>query len=108
MQMTTFEERVLSGDEPKPWRPEPGDVLVGTVVELGERPSQFGGTYPTITVSTESGELVVVHALRKVLRDELEQQSPVPGERVGFQYHGVAEGGYHRYKVRVDRPGRAA
>jgi hypothetical protein len=88
---------------PQPWRPEPGDVLVGVVVDLGERPSKYGGTYPTVTVATESGEVVVVHAMRKVLRDELEEQGPVPGERIGFQYHGIAEGGYHRYKCRVDR-----
>jgi hypothetical protein len=93
---------------PKVWRPDPGDVLVGIVIELGERSSKYGGAYPTVTVATESGEVVVVHAMRKILRVELEQQAPVPGERVGFQYHGVADGGYHRFKCRVDRSGRAA
>ena len=68
---------------PTAWRPDPGDVLVGTVIELGERPSKYGGSYPTVSVATESGEVVVVHAQRQVLREELEAAAPVPGERIG-------------------------
>jgi hypothetical protein len=88
---------------PQPWRPQPGDVLVGSVLDVGERESKFGGSYPTVTVETAAGELVIVHAYHTVIRDELAQLQPATGERIGFAYHGRGPEGYHRYRVKVER-----
>ncbi len=87
---------------PQPWRPQPGHVLIGTVLGVGERESKFGGAYPTVTVETAAGEHVIVHAYHSAIRDELAQLKPAAGERIDFAYHGCGPEGYHRYRVKVD------
>jgi hypothetical protein len=58
------------------WRPEPGDVLIGEVAGLDERPGFAGEVYPIVTVHCEDGSYVAVHAFHTVLRGELERQAP--------------------------------
>lgn len=91
---------------PAPWLPEPGGRLVGRVVEVGQRESRFGGTYPVVAVLTDSGEELLVHAYHTVLKGELAAQRPRPGDRIGIKYLGPDSGrGYERYRVIVDRTG---
>lgn len=101
--MNTLEQRLDSYAEA--WRPEPGDKLVGTVVELGQRQSEFDkDPYPIITVETEEGEQFAFHGFHTVARGELAKLRPRLGERIGIAYHGKhEERGYERYRIIVER-----
>jgi hypothetical protein len=88
------------------WRPDPGDVLVGEVVELDEREGFAGVRYPVVTVRTDVGEYVAFHAFHTVARDELARWEPKIGERLGVAYHGLVEKGessYELYRMKVVR-----
>jgi hypothetical protein len=89
---------------PEAWKPAPGDKLVGTVTEVGERDGGFG-SYPIIGVLTDDGDEFSVHAYHTVLRNEVAQQRPRVGDRIGIAYHGKkddGEKGYERYRVIVE------
>jgi len=81
------------------WRPNPGDVLIGEVVELGEREGFAGVRYPLVTVRTEAGEHVAVHGFHTVLRDELARAQPRVGDTLGVAYHGLVEKGDSKYEL---------
>lgn len=89
------------------WRPEPGDKVVGKVVnvEIAGQGSPFGA-YPLLTIVTDdTGEIVNVHAFHTVLRAELGRKLVGTGDRVGIKYLGVKDGGsfgtYENYRVIV-------
>lgn len=85
------------------WRPDPEDKLVGTVVEVDERVSDYG-PYPLLIVETEDGDEVAVHAFHTVLKNELARKRPQPGDTIGIVYRGKDEDrGYERYRVVLDR-----
>ena len=45
------------------WKPEPGDKLIGTVVDLDERDSAYGDEpYPIVTVQNDDGNELAFHA----------------------------------------------
>ena len=70
-----------------------GDKLIGTVVDLDERDSDYGDEpYPIVTVETDDGNELACHAFHTVARNELAKQRPVVGERIGIAYHGKADG----------------
>lgn len=104
---TAFDiDRLLDSEIPG-WKPEPGDKLVGTVVNLetGGEGSTFG-SYPLLTIALDgSGELLMVHAFHSVLRRELSRKSVGMGDRLGIKYIGVREGGefgkFESYRVVV-------
>lgn len=82
------------------WRPAPGEKLVGTVVELGERDGPYG-MYPILTVRQADGDELAVHAFHGVLQSELARIAPKHGDELGIKYEGKdQEKGYHRYRVR--------
>jgi hypothetical protein len=92
------------------WRPNPGDKLVGEVVELSQREGLYG-VYPIITVREDDGTERAVHAFHAVAAAELAKVRPQVGERIAIKYVGqepTADGRsgsfYHRYRVAVDRP----
>lgn len=87
------------------WRPEPGDKLVGRVVEISERQSEYDdGPYPIVTVETDEGEQFAFHGFHTVAKSELAKQRPRVDERIGIAYHGKhADRGYERYRVIVER-----
>ena len=103
----SFEEQLDS--YPEGWRPQPGDKVIGTIVEIDTRTSDYGqGDYPVLTIALDSGEEVAVHAFHTVLKNELARLKPVEGERIGIVYHGKKAGkgggnGYESYRVKVDR-----
>jgi hypothetical protein len=69
------------------WRPDEGDVLTGTVVELSVGAGQWG-QYPIVVIRPEDGSDVAVHAFHHSLRNRLLELKPRKGERIGIQYKG--------------------
>lgn len=104
---TAFDiDRLLDSEIPG-WKPEPGDKVVGTVVNLetGGEGSTYG-SYPLLTIALDnSGELLMVHAFHSVLRRELARKSVGMGDRVGIKYLGSRDGGefgkFESYRVVV-------
>ena len=101
--MTSLSERLDFFAEA--WRPEPGDKLVGTVIDLDERESAFSEEpYPIVTVKTDDRGEFAWHAYHTVARRELAKQRPRTGDRIGIAYHGKPDGkAYERYRVIVER-----
>ena len=87
-------------DEPaEAWIPEPGDVLVGELVDIDVRAAEHDPAVPVLTMRTDSDELVAVWAFYTVLRSELQKVSPQPGEWLGIRRLEDSEKGYRRYGV---------
>lgn len=87
------------------WKPKPGDKLIGVVVDLDERTSDYddGAPYPIVTVETDDGQELAFHAFHTVARNELGKQRPQLGDRIGIAYHGKPEGkSYESYRVIVE------
>jgi hypothetical protein len=94
-------ERLESSAEA--WKPEPGDKLIGTVVEVDERTSDYGA-YPLLIVETDAGDEVACHAFHTVLKNELARKRPVAGDTIGIVYRGRdADRGYEMYRVVIER-----
>jgi hypothetical protein len=88
---------------PEGWRPQPGDKLIAVVIGSETRTTEYG-EYPILTVRTDSGQDVAVHAFHTVLRRELEKLQPRVGDRIGIAYHGLhPTRGYERYRVVITR-----
>ena len=101
--MRSIDDRLDSFAEA--WKPEPGDKLIGTVVDLDERDSAYGDEpYPIVTVETDDGNELAFHAFHTVARNELAKQRPAIGDRIGIAYHGKQDGkNYESYRVIVER-----
>jgi hypothetical protein len=91
----SLEERLDSFAEP--WKPNPGDRVVGQVVDVDSRTTEFG-TYPIVTLATDSGE-VAVHAFHTVAKNEFAKRPPQLGERLGIKYLGKSDKGYEAYRI---------
>jgi hypothetical protein len=90
--------------DPEPWKPEPGDALIGEVLDLEQRTSDFGD-YPAITVLDDDGVEWTFHGYHTIAKNELAKQRPVPGDRIGIKYHGKKQGAkntYESYRVLVE------
>lgn len=95
-------------DWPPAWKPEPGDVLVGTVERYDIGQTQYGPVR-TCTIRTDQGERLAIWLSTTVLLDQFRRERPKPGERIGVKYLGKhPEHGYHRYRLIVDRPQQEA
>jgi hypothetical protein len=92
----TLEDRLDANAEA--WRPQPGDKLIGAVVDLGSRTTEYG-TYAIVTLRTEAGDEVAVHAFHAVLAREFQKRPPRLGERLGIKYLGKSEKGYEAYTI---------
>lgn len=101
-QIRSLEERLAS--DPEAWMPEPGEMLVGLVVDIGVRTSAFG-KYPAVVIRTDDvGAEYTFHAFRTVAKSELVRARPVVGDRIGILYIGPVKGAdYHGYRIRLDR-----
>jgi hypothetical protein len=89
----------LDRNFPPAWRFEPGDKLVGQVIDLTEREGNFG-RYPVVTLRTDNGDEFAVHAFHEVLARNLAHVAPEVGDRIGIKYLGKhPERGYHAYRV---------
>lgn len=113
--LTDWETLTQRLDEPTPpkWEHEPGDKLLGTVVDLGTYEGEYGSS-PTVTIdavegSTEAGgtaiapgERRIFYASRTVARSKVEGKKPQIGDRIGIAYKGIPDGReYHDYAVEV-------
>lgn len=99
--MASLAERI--GQDPEPWKPEPGDTLVGTVIEVTTRESEFG-VYPLIGVMTEDGGEYYLHCFHTVLTREIARRRPKIGDTIAVRFRGDHERGYKDYRVLVESP----
>lgn len=96
----------LDEDHAAAWKPEPGDELIGKVVDLGQRTTEWG-TYPIVTVKPEDGPALAFHAYHTVAKDALAGAYPSIGCEIGIRYFGKVTGekfSYQKYKIVVDHP----
>lgn len=104
MTRRTLEQR-LEEQRAETWRPHPGDVLVGELLEVRWLSSSYDGRqYPLLVIHREpDGPNSGVHVLHQVLLDELHAQRPRIGERIGIRYLGRVDNRYEAYRLAVDR-----
>lgn len=89
---------------PDAWRPEPGEILVGVVVEYDQGHTAYGPVR-TVIIAGEDGRRVSLWLSSTVLLQLFQRHQPKPGERIGLKYLGKdPDKGYHRYRLLVDRP----
>jgi hypothetical protein len=101
---TSLSDR-LDRDFAPAWRPEPGEKVVGEVVEIASRAGHNGKPYPIVTLRRDDGTEVAIHAFRSVLRAKLAEAQPDVGDQLGVKYLGKHQGEraeYHGYRVAHD------
>ena len=73
------------------WRPEKDGKLIGVVVDIDTRDSDYGPDYTVITVQPDGDEPPQAwHAFHKVARNEVARKKPQIGDRIGIKLIGVA------------------
>lgn len=96
------------------WKPKPGDVIEGTLVEYQQADTAYGLTWIAhvqVDATAHHGAYVAaVWLSHKVLREAFAKQRPRPGERLGIRRLSDAADAdgktkYARYVLIVDRPG---
>lgn len=88
---------------PDAWKPQAGDVLVGTVETYDTGFTPYGAVR-TVIVMQENGERVSLWLSSTVLLDLFNRLKPKHGERIGLKYLGKdPKKHYHRYHLIVDR-----
>lgn len=109
-------KRQMEGDYAEAFRFEnPGDMLVGKVVGFSKGFSEYG-PHPVVTIKSEDdGEQYSVHCMQTVLRNQMSEADPKPGDRIAVKYLGDSEAksgkragkAYKDFKVRVHAPNRS-
>lgn len=111
--MSTELERALAqahdilASDAEPWKPQPGEEVLGILRARDVRTSAHSDDYPLLTIEAGPGQWWDVHAYHTVLWDEVKRQDPQVGDVVGVRYlgrsdHGGQGGeGYERYKLVV-------
>lgn len=95
-------------DEPEygePWRPTPGDRLVGTVVRYGKYNHDQQGSRYFCVIRDDAGKLHCVYLNATVIMTRFTELRPEVGERIGIKRLESAGKSYKRFTVVVDRPG---
>jgi hypothetical protein len=117
--MTSLSERLDSF--PEAWRPKNvGEKLIGELIDVDLRESDYGEPYAVLTVlaeegSTQDGEMIAPgieltwHAFHAMARNAVRKKQPQVGERVGIVYAGTgaAQPGRkppERWRLVVERP----
>lgn len=86
------------------WQPEPGDIIVGTIVGFSIGSGQYGDVNIATIHDEEINQDLAVWLSSKVLLNEFQRLEPKIGERIGIRYDGKhPDKGYHRYIVQIDR-----
>jgi len=92
-------------DEPaESWRPKPGDVLVGELVEIETRSTEYDDTVPVLTLRDDNGRLHAFWAFHTVARGELAKVRPAIGDWLAIRRLADSDKGYKRYKIIPDKP----
>jgi hypothetical protein len=93
------------------WRPEPGDTIVGILVDITEGEGDWG-PYPLLSIKTLDGELVGIHCFHTVLKKEvtrkIDREQMKIGDKIAVAYRGegTAKGGNNApqmYRIAVKR-----
>lgn len=89
------------------WRPKTGDRVAGKVIDITATDGGYG-VYPIVTLETEGGGEVAVHAFHTVLRRELARRRPKIGDKLEITYLGKRDAksgtqGYDAYRVKSDK-----
>jgi hypothetical protein len=91
---------------------EAGESVVGTLLDLALRDSDYGDPYPVVTIETADGREVDVHGYHSVLRNRLLELDPRPGDQLGIKSLGkrTSKSGstYNDYRVVLERADRPA
>lgn len=74
----------------KAWRPNPGDMLQGTVVKMLARESDYG-VYPVVVMDTGDEGYTAVHAFHTILKDALRELKTTTGDDLTIVYEGKLE-----------------
>lgn len=107
-------EEALDRPDPVAWRPidlGPGATIMGTLMRVEDRTTQYGPTAAMILANDEGEH--AVYLFFESLRTQLGRLRPAAGERVAVRYLGHKDvknptqgraTKYHDFKVAVDRP----
>ncbi len=106
--MSSLEAR-LSRDV-EAWKPKPGDMLIGTVVDIESRPSEFSRDdrtvhYPVVSVLTDDDREVAFFGFHSAAKSEIAKLKPRVGDRFGVKYLGKVQGkkaSYESYRCLVE------
>ena len=98
---------------PEPWKPKPGEKLLGELVDIDVRESDYGDPYPILTVLDAEGREWAWHAYHAISRSEVARKRPQIGEQIGIAYHGPGKAAPgmnapERWRLLVDRPNQQA
>jgi hypothetical protein len=101
----------------KGWRPQPGQAVVGKLVDVTDATTTYGdGKYPLLVIEAPSGALIGVHCFHTVLRSDIERRISRGtlhiGDRISVKYIGKGEAAEGKsapemYRVAV-KPAQAA
>lgn len=103
--MSSLEDRLDSYAEA--WRPKAGEKIVGEVIDVDSRTTEYG-TYPIVTLRTDEGTELAIHGFHTVLKSEFSKARPEVGDRIGVKYLGKHEPRYESYRVVRERAHGAA
>jgi hypothetical protein len=103
----------LERPDPVAWKPvKAGDQIVGTLLRVEQRTTQYGPAAAMILVDGECVEHSV-YLFFESMKTQLDRLRPAAGERVAIRYLGEKpsknptpgrKATYHDFKVAVDRP----
>lgn len=78
------------------WKPQPGDKVFGTLVDITDSEGGQYGQYVILTLETPSGNLVGIHCFHTVLRNIVERKlarnSLQTGDEVAIAFRGQKPG----------------
>lgn len=79
---------LLAHEPPTRWSPEPGDGIEGEVVKLTESKA-FGTTAQVLFLLLDDGQLLTIRCGGVVLKGQLREHQPAPGDRVALRFNGM-------------------
>lgn len=82
------------------WKPRPGEVLVGTVVKMGETITAYGEK-EFLDVQTEDGQVYTVF-LTPVLQKLVQEKNVQEGQRVAIKFLGIKTSSKNKKKTYKD------
>lgn len=85
------------------WKPDPGDILAGTLVRYEKANSVHGPKVVAIVDDISAGHRYAVWLSPKVLVSEFEKHRPKPGERIAIKRLLDHANGYKVFRLLVDR-----
>lgn len=112
MRMLTPEELVdleVSG-----WKPEPGDKLVGVIVDRENGVESGWAPYTCLTIQTSETTATRLHCFHGVLRGMVDSKNPQVGDQIAVKYLGfkaTPEGkykGFEGYTTVIRKPAASA